>query len=167
MRVFLVGYMGSGKTSLGKKLAYNLKHEFIDLDASIEEQEGRSISQIFETDGEEYFRKIERLYLHRILNMEGVVISTGGGTPCHFDNMEQMNEYGTTIYINTDPKVLINRLKTAKDFRPLIAGKTEDELTDFVFQSLRDRTPFYTKANHIVAGFDLTAQKLEALCHKN
>lgn len=164
MRVFLVGYMGSGKTTLGKKLAYNLKHEFIDLDAYIEEQEGRSISQIFEEDGEEYFRKLERVYLHRIIDMEDVVISSGGGTPCYFDNMEQMNEYGTTIYINMHPKALINRLQNANEFRPLLAGKSETEMLDFIFQSLRDREKFYTKADHIVSGFDLTAQKLEAFC---
>jgi shikimate kinase len=164
MRIFLVGYMGSGKTTLGQKLAYNLKHKFIDLDAYIEEEEGRTISAIFEEDGEDYFRKLERLYLHRIIDEEDVVIATGGGTPCFFDNMEQMNEYGRTIYINMHPKALIKRLKESDEMRPLIAGKSEKQMLDFIFQSLREREPFYTKAHKIVTGFDLTAQKLESHC---
>ena len=91
MTIFLVGYMGSGKSTLGKKLAYNLKYNFIDLDTYIEEQEGRTINEIFNDDGEDNFRKLERVYLHRVIDIENVVISVGGGTPCFFDNMEQMN----------------------------------------------------------------------------
>ena len=158
MRIFLIGYMGSGKTSLGEKLAYKLEHEFIDLDAYIEKEEGRSISQIFEEDGEDYFRKLERVYLHRIIDQEDVVISTGGGTPCFFDNMEQMNEYGKTIYINMHPKALIPRLKTSSVTRPLLEGKDEKEMLDFIFQSLRERERYYNKAHTVVTGYNLTAQ---------
>ena len=103
--------MGCGKSTLGKKLAHNLKHDFIDLDSYIEEQEGRTIKEIFADDGEDYFRKLERVYLHRVIDTENVVISVGGGTPCFFDNMEQMNEYGMTVYINMHPKALIPRLQ--------------------------------------------------------
>ena len=78
MTIFLVGYMGSGKSTIGKKLAHNLKHDFIDLDQYIQEQEGRTIKEIFEQEGEDYFRKLERVYLHRVIDSENTVISTGG-----------------------------------------------------------------------------------------
>jgi|TARA_B110000467_G_C18217497_1_gene421085 shikimate kinase len=167
MRIFLIGYMGSGKTSLGEKLAYKLEHEFIDLDAYIEKEEGRTISQIFEEDGEDYFRKLERVYLHRIIDKEDVIISTGGGTPCFFDNMEQMNEYGKTIYINMHPKALIPRLKSSAVTRPLLEGKDEKEMLDYIFQSLRERERYYNKAHKVVTGYNLTAQKLEKYCHQD
>ena len=167
MRIFLIGYMGSGKTSLGEKLAYKLEHEFIDLDAHIEKEEGRTISQIFEEDGEDYFRKLERVYLHRIIDKEDVIISTGGGTPCFFDNMEQMNEYGKTIYINMHPKALIPRLKSSAVTRPLLEGKDEKEMLDYIFQSLRERERDYNKAHKVVTGYNLTAQKLEKYCHQD
>lgn len=164
MRIFLVGYMGSGKTTLGEKLAYLLKYQFIDLDKFIQEQEGRTINQIFEEDGAEYFRKLERVYLHRIIDFEDVVISSGGGTPCFFDNMDQMNEYGQTIYINLHPKVLISRLLSSDDTRPLLAGKSENEMLDFVFQQLREREVFYKQAKNIISGYNLTARKLLEYC---
>ncbi len=167
MRIFLIGYMGSGKTSLGEKLAYKLEHEFVDLDAYIEKEEGRTISQIFEEDGEDYFRKLERVYLHRIIDQEDVVISTGGGTPCFFDNMEQMNEYGKTIYINMHPKALIPRLKSSPETRPLLEGKDEKEMLDYIFKSLRERERYYNKAHKVVTGYNLTAQKLEEFCHQD
>lgn len=167
MRVFLVGYMGSGKTTLGRKLAYILQHEFIDLDEYIEEQEGRTISQIFEEDGEDYFRKLERVYLHRIIDREDVVISTGGGTPCFFDNMDQMNEYGKTIYINMHPRALLPRLLSSDDTRPLLAGKDEKGMLDFVFKQIRNRERYYNKAKRVVTGYNLTARKLEKFCYRD
>lgn len=167
MRVFLVGYMGSGKTTLGRKLAYLLQHEFIDLDEYIEEQEGRTISQIFEEDGEDYFRKLERVYLHRIIDREDVVISTGGGTPCFFDNMDQMNEYGKTIYINMHPRALLPRLLSSDDTRPLLAGKDEKGMLDFVFKQIRNREKYYNQAERVVTGYNLTARKLEKFCYRD
>ncbi len=164
MTIFLVGFMGSGKSTLGKKLAYNLKYDFIDLDAYIEKEEGRTIKQIFEDDGEDYFRKLERVYLHRIIDKEDVVISTGGGTPCHFDNMDQMNEYGTTIYINMHPKALIPRLQNSKIFRPLIEGLEGKELLDFVYKTLREREGFYHKSHKVITGYNLTAKKIQESC---
>lgn len=164
MTIFLVGYMGSGKSALGQKLAYNLKHEFIDLDKYIEEQEGRIIKEIFEEDGEDYFRKLERLYLHRVIDTEDTVISTGGGTPCHFDNMEQMNEYGMTVYINMHPKALIPRLQKSAVFRPLIEGLEGEELLDYVYKTLREREGFYHKAQKVITGYNLNAKKLQEYC---
>ncbi|MBL6657749.1 MAG: shikimate kinase [Flavobacteriales bacterium] len=164
MTIFLVGYMGSGKSTLGQKLAYNLKHDFIDLDKYIEEQEGRTIKEIFDEDGEDYFRKLERLYLHRVIDTEDTVISTGGGTPCHFDNMEQMNEYGMTVYINMHPKALIPRLQKSAVLRPLIEGLEGEELLDYVYKTLREREGFYHKAQKVVTGYNLNAKKLQEYC---
>lgn len=163
MRIFLIGYMGSGKTTLGRKLAYILQYQFIDLDDYIEKQEGRKISHIFEEDGEDYFRKLERVYLHRVIDKEDLVISTGGGTPCFFDNMNQMNEYGKTIYINIHPKALLPRLLSSPSTRPLLAGKDEKEMLDYVFKTLRSREKYYHKAKKIVTGYNLTARKLEKI----
>ena len=137
MTIFLVGYMGCGKSTLGKKLAINLNYDFIDLDNYIEEQEGRTIKEIFADDGEDYFRKLERVYLHRVIDTENVVISSGGGTPCFFDNMDQMNEYGLTVYINMHPKALIPRLKLSELYRPLIDGMEGEVLLDYVYKTLR------------------------------
>jgi shikimate kinase len=164
MTIFLVGYMGSGKSTLGKKLAHNLKHDFIDLDSYIEEQEGRTIKEIFADDGEDYFRKLERVYLHRVIDTENVVISVGGGTPCFFDNMEQMNEYGMTVYINMHPKALIPRLQLSEAFRPLIAGMEGEVLLDYVYKTLREREGFYHKAQKVVTGYNLSAKKLQEYC---
>ena len=164
MTIFLVGYMGCGKSTLGKKLAHNLKHDFIDLDSYIEEQEGRTIKEIFTDDGEDYFRKLERVYLHRVIDTENVVISVGGGTPCFFDNMEQMNEYGMTVYINMHPKALIPRLQLSEAFRPLIAGMEGEVLLDYVYKTLREREGFYHKAKKVVTGYNLSAKKLQEYC---
>ena len=163
MRIFLIGYMGSGKTTLGRKLALILRHQFIDLDHYIEEQEERSISHIFEEDGEDYFRKLERVYLHKIIHEDDVVISTGGGTPCFFDNMDQMNEYGKTIYINVHPKALLPRLLSSECTRPLLAGKDEKGMLDYVFKTLQSREKYYHKAKKIVMGYNLTAYKLKKI----
>ena len=163
MRIFLIGYMGSGKTTLGRKLAKILQHQFIDLDQYIEEHEGRSITHIFEEDGEDCFRKLERVYLHKVINEDDVVISTGGGTPCFFDNMDQMNEYGKTIYINMHPKALLPRLKSSKCNRPLLEGKDEKGMLDYVFKTLQSREKYYHKAKKIVMGYNLTARKLKKI----
>jgi shikimate kinase len=163
MRIFLVGYMGSGKSTLGKKLAHNLELDFIDLDSYIEKEEGRTIAAIFDEDGEDYFRKLERVYLHRIIDNDDVVISTGGGTPCYFDNMEQMNDYGKTVYINMHPKALIPRLQSSAQLRPLIKGLEGVELLDYIYKTLRDREFYYKKSHFTVPGFSLNAKKLQEL----
>ena len=156
--------MGSGKSTLGKKLAHNLELEFIDLDSYIVTEEGRTILQIFEEDGEDYFRKLERVYLHRIIDNDNIVISTGGGTPCYFDNMEQMNDYGKTVYINMHPKALIPRLKSSSQLRPLLNGLEGVELLDYIYKTLREREIYYNKSQFVVPGYNLNSKKLvEAL----
>lgn len=146
IRLYLVGYMGAGKTSLGKLLAKKLNLELIDIDLFIENRYHKSITAIFKERGEAGFREIERQILQEITGFENVIIATGGGSPCFFDNMDLMNQTGITIYLRTTVEELIKRLKSSKQKRPLIKGKTLEELNDFVETSLKKREIFYNKA---------------------
>ena len=147
-RIILIGYMGAGKTTVGKQLADSLGLKFYDLDWYIETRMHRKVSQIFEEKGEEGFRIIERNMLHEVAEFEDVVISCGGGTPCFFDNIDYMNCQGDVIYLKARPDVLYKHLMMGKTERPLIKGKTKDELMEFIKQQLEKREPFYTKARH-------------------
>jgi shikimate kinase len=147
--VFLVGYMGVGKSTLGKKLAQRLGVEFIDSDSFIENQIGISIADYFEQFGEENFRELERKFLLQ-LSESSCVVATGGGLPCFGDAMEVMNEKGITIYLHRPPKELFQRLKNAKKERPLIARLSEEELLEYITKQLKDREVFYSKAKFIV-----------------
>lgn len=149
IRLFLIGYMGTGKTTLGKAFAKELDLSFVDLDWYIEGRYHKSVSQIFTDRGEEGFRQLERNMLMEVSEFEDVVISTGGGTPCFFDNMKIMNERGTTVYLKTDTKILFNRLSIAKRQRPILAGKSNDELLAFITESVERREPFYTQAKFV------------------
>ena len=146
-RVFLIGYMGTGKTTLGKIISKQMNLTFIDLDIYIENRYHKTISKIFEEVGEEGFRKIERTSLEEVSEFENIIIATGGGTPCFFDNMEFMNNKGTTIYLMTNNKVLFERLRIASQNRPIIKGKTDDELSEFIKINVDKRHPFYSKSN--------------------
>jgi len=149
-RIFLIGYMGAGKTTIGKKLSKALALDFIDLDKYIQHTYQKSIHQLFEEKGEEGFRKIEQKALHEVADFENVVISCGGGTPCYFDNMEVMKKAGTTVYIQVDPEELTNRLLASKTIRPLIAGKSREELIPFIDNQLRERERYYNKADLVI-----------------
>lgn len=149
IRIFLMGYMGAGKTTLGEAFAKSLGVEFIDLDWYIEGRYQQTVSQIFSARGEEGFRKIERSLLHEVGEFENVVISTGGGTPCFFDNMDFMNEHGTTVYLKADNEVLLERLLISRHQRPILSGKSDDELRTFISESLEKREPFYTRAKEV------------------
>lgn len=149
-RIFLIGYMGVGKTTIGKKLSKILHLDFIDLDKYIQNKYQRSIHQLFEERGEEGFRKIEQQALLEISTFENVVISCGGGTPCFFDNMDVMNEAGTTIYIRADAEELATRLTSSKTVRPVIAGKSKEELIPFIEKQLQERERYYHQADIIV-----------------
>lgn len=147
MRFFIVGYMASGKTTLGKEVAREKGIPFLDLDVLVEERAGCCISDIFSNKGEEYFRELERIVLHDFCEqMEDFVMATGGGTPCFFDNMDYMNEVGHTLFLNTSFPVLLGRLKSQRSARPLLAGLPDEELEDFVKNHLESRLPFYSKA---------------------
>jgi len=146
---FLIGYMGSGKTTLGKQLAKKLNLQFVDMDLFIENRYHKSISEIFKEKGEDGFREIERRTLQEIAGFENVIISTGGGLPCFFDNMDLMNKSGITIYLKVSVDELTDRLKKAKTKRPLISNKTFDELKEYVKSNLTQREAFYNNATCI------------------
>ena len=147
-RILLTGYMGAGKTTLGRALAERLGITFIDLDQYIEQRFRKSISQIFAEKGEEGFRDIERRMLHEVAEFEDVIISTGGGTPCFFDNIDFMNSKGITVYLKVPVERLFIRLSIARRQRPLIKDKNDEELRAFIAEQLAKREPHYSKAQY-------------------
>ena len=147
--IFLIGYMGAGKSAVGRALAHKYGLEHIDLDWRIEQRFHQKISDMFATIGEEGFRRRERNMLHEVMGMENVVVSVGGGTPCFFDNMEQMNAEGHTIYLQCSVDVLVERIIRSQNKRPIVANKTKEELMDFVAKHLAEREAFYMQANEI------------------
>ena len=151
-RIFLIGYMGAGKTTLGKAFARAMGLTFVDLDWYIEERYHKTVRQIFEERGEDGFRELEKRMLHETGEFEDVVISVGGGTPCFFDNMNYMNLVGETVFLDVDVKVLFRRLKVAKQQRPLLVNKTDEELMTFIVEALQKRLPFYSKAKYVFNG---------------
>ena len=150
VRVIIIGYMGAGKTTLGKALSKELGIPFYDLDWYIESRMRRTVEQIFAENGEEGFRKIEYNMLHEVAEFEDVIISCGGGTPCFFDNMDYLNQQGETIYLKATPEVLLGHLKMGKVVRPLLKGKSQEEMKTFIEEQLEKREPFYNKARHTI-----------------
>lgn len=147
-RIFLIGYMGAGKTTLGKALAREMNLSFIDLDWHIEGRFHKTVSEVFAERGEEGFRELERQMLHEVAEFEDVIISTGGGTPCFFDNMDYMNGRGQTVFLDVHPDILFNRLRVATHQRPILQGKTDGELRAFIADALEKRAPFYVQARY-------------------
>jgi shikimate kinase len=150
IRIIIIGYMGAGKTTVGKALSKELGIPFYDLDWYIESRMHKTVAQLFAERGEEGFRKVERNMLHEVAEFEDVVISCGGGTPCFFDNMEYLNQQGETVYLKADPEVLAQHLKMGKGKRPLIEGKTPEELETYIQESLQAREPFYSQAKYTI-----------------
>ena len=152
-RIFLIGYMGAGKTTLGKAFSRELGLTFIDLDWYIEERFHKTVQQLFSERGEQGFRELEQKMLHEVAEFEDVVISAGGGTPCFFDNMDYMNACGDTVFLQVEPEVLFHRLKVAKQQRPLLANKSDEELMNFICEALQKRHPFYSQAKFLFRAF--------------
>lgn len=146
--------MGAGKSYWGKQLAEHLKLPFYDLDDVIVESEEMSISDIFATKGEDYFRQKESFWLRELSEADNFLISCGGGVPCFQDNMDVMNERGTTIWLNPELPVIVDRLKRKKAKRPLIADLPDDEILAFVEKKLAERQPFYQQAQITIAETD-------------
>lgn len=147
-RIYLIGYMGSGKTTLGRAFARAMQMQFVDLDWYIEERFHRTIQQLFTEKGESGFREIEQSMLHEVGEFENVVVATGGGTPCFFDNMDYMKRTGDTVFLEVSSDVLFRRLKMDRANRPLLHGKTDDELMDTVLHGVENRLPFYSQAEY-------------------
>lgn len=142
--------MGSGKTTVGKALARELGLVFYDLDWYIESRRRKTVAQIFAERGEAGFREIERNMLHEVAEFEDIVLSCGGGTPCFFDNMEYLNQQGDVIWLKADAEVLYKHLLMGKTERPLLKGKSPEELVSFIREQLVLREPFYSKAKHML-----------------
>lgn len=155
IRIFLTGYMGAGKTTLGKAFARKLNIPFVDLDWYMEERFHKTVGELFAERGEAGFRELERAMLHEVGAFEDVVISTGGGAPCFFDNMDFMNRNGMTVFLDVHPDVLFRRLRIAKHQRPILQGKQDDELKAFIVQALEKRTPFYSQAQYVFSADEL------------
>ena len=149
IRIFLTGYMGAGKTTLGKAFARKLNLPFVDLDWYMEERFHKTVGELFVERGEAGFRELEKNMLHEVGAFEDVVISTGGGAPCFFDNMDFMNRNGKTVFLNVHPDVLFRRLRVAKQQRPILQGKQDNELKEFIIRALEKRTPFYSQAQYV------------------
>lgn len=145
-KIILIGYMGSGKTTLGKKLALELKVPFIDSDTEIEKIYDKTIPAFFAEEGENSFREKESAFIASLQNEKAFVLSTGGGMPCFHNNMEALNQLGTTIYLKNNNKTLAERLMVSKNERPLIKGKSKEELIQFIDENIAKREPFYLKA---------------------
>ena len=149
MRIILIGFMGSGKSTLGKRIAYALSLPFKDSDHEIELIHGKTIPQLFEEYGEHGFRTIEKEFIKSLSNEESYVLSTGGGLPCFNETMKVLKELGTTIYLQRPAKELARRLINSKTERPLIKGKSFEELTAFIDETLTKREKFYLEAEFV------------------
>ena len=147
-RIILIGYMGAGKTTIGKALAQELGVPFYDLDWYIETRMRRTIKQIFDEKGEEGFRRIEHNMLHEVAEFENVVVSCGGGTPCFYDNIDDMNSQAQVVYLKASPEVLYEHLQMGRRVRPLLLGKSPDEERRSSGEQLAQRESFYSKANY-------------------
>ena len=163
MRIYLIGYMYSGKTTIGRSLAQRLDYQWLDLDQQIELTFHTSIPIFFKRYGEEAFRKIEQTMLHRTSEIDNAVISTGGGTPCHFDNMEWINQNGHSVYFDVSADTLLQRAANSRKPRPVLAGMSDSERSEFISQQLQQRLPFYQKAQIIFPADNPNLDQLEQL----
>ena len=161
MRIYLIGYMGCGKSTLGRRFAEHLNVQFVDMDHYIEERNHKTIPQIFEEEGEAEFRNKERKALEELSEFTDIIIATGGGAPCFFDNINLMNQTGKTIYLNIDPAILADRLLKSKTERPLIKGKSREELVAFIGETLKKRNEFYKQAKFQITEPDIDLGELE------
>ncbi len=152
MRIYLVGFMGSGKSSLGKRLAKKLDYPFSDIDQEVEAIAGISIPDIFLRYGESRFRQLEQEALHNTLHFHKAVIATGGGTPCFFDNMDFINAHGVSVYLRMSPVSLASRLEHAQKQRPLVENYAGEKLLSYIEEKLQEREPYYLQSKCIIKG---------------
>ena len=163
MRIFLIGFMGSGKSSWGRQWAERYNYKFVDLDEAIEAKEGESVAMIFEKKGETVFRLWETRVLRTMGQNDNCIIACGGGTPCFHDNMDWIKEHGTSCYLEASPAFILERVKDEKDKRPLIRKMNEAELLFFIEKTLKERMPYYSRADHHLQVETLTITSLDGL----
>jgi len=164
IRIFIVGYMGAGKTTLGKALACRMNLNYIDTDHYIENRYHKKVGEIFATEGEERFRDIEHRVLLEVSDFENIVISTGGGLPCFNDNMAIMNNKGITIFLDIPEDALATRLGASKNVRPVLKKRTGSELAEFIKENLSIRKPIYERATiQFKGGASYTKNDIEFL----
>lgn len=154
-RIFLVGFMGSGKTFWGRSWSEKSGLDFYDIDAMVEFNESKPIAAIFAENGEEYFRNLETSELRNLLNKDNFIAATGGGTPCFNDNISWMNENGTSVYLRSSPQNILNRLVSEKEKRPLIKNLQDKELLFYITEKIKEREHFYNQAKIILNVDDL------------
>ncbi len=161
MRIYLIGFMGAGKTHVGKLLSKKLGIPFFDLDDLIVNQQGRSINQIFEDEGEEYFRITERDVLRSTTKENAsMVLSCGGGAPCFFNNIDYMNRHGTTVWLDLPSQILLGRLRQDKDKRPLLKDFNDEELKAYIIRKNADRKIYYERAKLRVKDENISTNEL-------
>lgn len=162
----MIGFMGCGKSTMGRSLASMLNLTFIDLDTYIEGKYFKTVPQIFAEEGETEFRKKEHKALEEVALFDDVIVATGGGAPCFFDNMELMNRAGYCVFLDVEINTLVNRLIHSKTERPLIKGKSPEELKSFISELMLKRRPFYEKASYILKGSEISPDDVAELVRK-
>ena len=165
MRIFLIGFMGSGKTTWGKLMAEKMGLRFFDLDMLIENRANLKINDIFDTKGEEYFRKLEAVCLRELHDQDDFVLACGGGAPCYYDNMMIMNSLGISIWLNTPKQVMATRLLEEAGHRPLIRSLSPGKLQEFIDDKLEERLQFYTQAKMTIDPTEITPDELIEQIH--
>lgn len=162
-RIFLIGFMGTGKTHWGKIWAARHNYSFVDLDEAIEKNEQNTVAGIFETRGEDYFRQKEAIMLRTMDEYTNTIISCGGGTPCFFDNITWMNEHGTVVFLEATSAFILKNILTGENKRPLVKKLNEAELLFFVEQTLKERNGFYQQAGIILKAEDLQDTSIDSI----
>jgi shikimate kinase len=165
MKIFFIGFMGTGKTHSGRQLSEKLGIPFFDLDEEIVAHDGKSINEIFASQGEEYFRLLEKDVLHIIAEYhESFVMACGGGTPCYYNNIDYMNKEGLSIWLNTSLDTLYKRLTQEKDKRPLIKELSSEQLRGYIAKKFSDRKIYYEQASLVIdeeeAGIEKIVEKI-------
>lgn len=166
MKIFIIGFMGTGKSHWGKIWAARKGLAFFDLDTEIEKEAGLSVAAIFEKKGETYFRETESAALRKFSDVENFILSCGGGTPCQDDNMGWMNAQGTTVCLSAGPQTILQRVMSEQEKRPLVKRLNEAELLFFIEQKLKEREPFYSKAKFQLHSEELDENSLDEIIKK-
>lgn len=155
--------MGSGKSFWAQKISSKYKIDWMDLDAEIEKETMLSINEIFEIEGEDFFREKEMKALHNLAHRKNIIIATGGGTPCFHDNMQWMNEHGITVWIDEPIEILIERLRLEKNNRPLIKNLSDEEMKTFLAGKLKERTDIYSQSTYHLQGKNISKKSFEEI----